>query len=194
MIKRKNLLYKRIYLPLLLFCLPLSSCTPEKARALRLGAVQFKAESISCIDSIENMHKQELEPPPRSQELINQEFIESLFAEDDSNIINIDDIEHALEPNKVNLSKEANQKWQDFINKLTLQYSSFAAIYSDLEQGSFFAQESIVKSEEYAKDLTIQMAYFANLINKHPPVLLQYRTDIAVEFTKLKRKYNWIMT
>lgn len=38
----------------------LNGCTPEKARSLRVTAVQFKAESIAAIKAIEETHQREL--------------------------------------------------------------------------------------------------------------------------------------
>ncbi len=46
----------RITFFLLVVSVTLSGCTPEKARSLRIAAVQFKAESIAAIQAIEEMH------------------------------------------------------------------------------------------------------------------------------------------
>ena len=188
--KNRILLYRRIYcFPLLLLCFILSSCTPEKAKALRLGAVQFKSESLACIDSIDNMHKQEWEPPPRSTKKVREEFISNILISDSKNIFP-EEIDFALDPYKVDLNSRINEDWQKFTSNITLQYSLFASIYDDLERGSFLAQESVAKSKEYASKLTIQMASFAQLIDQYPPVLLQYRTDIAAKLTDLKDQFQ----
>jgi hypothetical protein len=48
----KRLRRSHITFFLLMVSVTLSSCTPEKARALRLAAVQFKNESLTAIEAI----------------------------------------------------------------------------------------------------------------------------------------------
>ncbi|MEL6438535.1 MAG: hypothetical protein AAFQ80_04685 [Cyanobacteria bacterium J06621_8] len=182
-----NLFYKPIYLPLLLAGMALSGCTPEKAKALRLGAVQFQAESIACIDAINTMHQKELEAPPRTSKEIEEEFIKNILSSD-STILDSEEIALALDPYSVNIS--TGEKWQEFIDKLSVQYASFSNIYNDLEQGSFLAAESVEKSAKHAGNLTIQMAGFTQIISDNPPILLQYRSDIAANLTILKNRYQ----
>ena len=186
MTKNKIILYKQIYLPLLLACFALTSCTPEKAKALRLGAVQFKAESFACIDAINMMHQKELEAPPRTSEEINEEFIENILSSD-SSIILPSEVDLALDPYT---PPPVGEKWQEFTDKLTVQYTSFSNIYNDLEQGSFTATESVKKSAKFAEDLTIQMAGFTDIIIDNPPIILQHRSNIAANLTKLKNKHQ----
>lgn len=50
----------RITFFLLVVSITLNGCTPEKARSLRIAAVQFKAESIAAIKAIEETHQREL--------------------------------------------------------------------------------------------------------------------------------------
>ena len=57
----------RITFFFLIVSVTLSGCTPEKARSLRLAAVQFKAESLAAINAIAQMHRRELELPPQVQ-------------------------------------------------------------------------------------------------------------------------------
>jgi hypothetical protein len=57
----------------------LSGCTPEKARSLRIAAVQFKAESTAAIKAIEEMHRRELELPPQVQEKARNDFIDGVL-------------------------------------------------------------------------------------------------------------------
>jgi hypothetical protein len=173
----------------LLINLTLSSCTPEKAKALRIGAVQFKAESFACIDVIDTMRQRELEPPPRTSEEVRKDFIDNILISD-SQILDSDEIELARNPNIIHIDPEVENKWIAFISEMKTQYSSFAAIYDHVEQGSFLAAESVKNSAKYADKLTLQMAAFANTIDKAPPELLQYRTDIAAQLTQLKQDYQ----
>ena len=173
----------------LLINLTLSSCTPEKAKALRLGAVQFKAESFACIDAIDIMRQRELEPPPRTSEEARKNFIDNILISD-SKLIDEEEIEFARNPDAIEIDPEVEKKWATFISNMNTQYGSFAAIYDRVEQGSFLAAEPVKNSAKYADKLTLQMAAFANTIDEAPPELLQYRTDIAAQLTQLKRDYQ----
>ena len=173
----------------LLINLTLSSCTPEKAKALRLGAVQFKAESFACIDAIDTMRQRELEPLPRTSEEARKNFIDNILISD-SKLIDEEEIEFARNPDAIEIDPEVEKKWATFISNMNTQYGSFAAIYDHVEQGSFLAAEPVKNSAKYADKLTLQMAAFANTIDEAPPELLQYRTDIAAQLTQLKRDYQ----
>lgn len=69
----------RIAFCLLVVSITLSGCTPEKARSLRIAAVQFKAESIAAIKAIEEMHRRELEVPPQVQAEARNSFINGVL-------------------------------------------------------------------------------------------------------------------
>ena len=173
----------------LILSILLSSCTPEKAKAVRIGAVQFKNESFACLDAIDAMHQKELEPPPRSQIKVQQEFIDNIL-NSDSPIIKPEEIELARNPNTVKIDATTEKAWQSFLGQMKEQYSNFAAIYDQLEAGSFLATDAVRRSETYAEKLTVQMAAFAKVTLENPPQLIQYQTDISVRLTQLKRQYQ----
>ncbi len=55
------------------------SCTPEKARALRTAAVQFKVEAFAAINAIDRMAKQETAAPPRTETEATEEFVKNIL-------------------------------------------------------------------------------------------------------------------
>jgi hypothetical protein len=142
---------------LLLVTITLSGCTPEKAKALRIGAVQFKSESLACIDAINTMRQRELEPPPRTTEEAKNDFIHNILISD-SPLIDDEEIEFAPNPNAIHIDPEVEKKWTALISDMNSQYNSFAAIYERVEQGSFLAAESVKNAAKYADTLTLQMA------------------------------------
>lgn len=174
---------------ILVLSFALSSCTLEKARALRIGAVQFKAESFTCIDAIDTMRQRELESPPQLQAEVQREFVNNILTSD-SPIILPDEIELARSPNAVTLEPSTEKAWADFVSKLKEQYGAFAAIYDRLEAGSYLAAEAVSKSAEHAENLSLQMAAFAKVLVENPPALIQSRTDISAKLTRLKREYQ----
>lgn len=174
---------------ILLISLALSSCTPEKARALRIGAVQFKAESFACINGIDTMRQRELEPPPQLQAEAQREFVNNILTSD-SPIILPDEIELARSSNAVTLEPSTEKAWANFVNRMKEQYGAFAAIYDRLEAGSYLAAEAVSKSAEHSENLTVQMAAFAKVLAENPPLLIQSRTDISAKLTRLKQEYQ----
>jgi hypothetical protein len=174
---------------LFIVSITLSGCTPEKAKAVRIGAVQFKNESFACLDAIDAMRHKELEPPPRSQIEVQQEFINNILTSD-SPIIKPEEIELARNPNAVEIEATTEQAWQNFLGQMKGQYSNFAAIYDRVEAGSFLATDAVRRSGKYAEKLTVQMAAFAKVTLENPPQLIQYQTDISARLTQLKRQYQ----
>lgn len=178
----------RITFFILLVSFTLSSCTLDKARSLRLAAVQFKAESIAAIQAIESMHRRELELPPQLQAEARENFINGVL---DSRIeINQKNVGLLT---TLNRSPAPAPEWAAFVADLSNQYEQFAAIYTDLESGSFLATKAVKKSAEPARILTVQMALFAKEISENPPQLYRYRTAIIVDFRKLQKQYQQLV-
>lgn len=174
---------------LLVVSVTLSGCTPEKARSLRIAAVQFKAESTAAIKAIEEMHRRELELPPQVQEKARNDFIDGVL-NPEVQINNSIDVEKLTQ---LNTSARPAPEWDTFVADLNNQYSQFEAIYNDLEKGSFLATKAVKKSAEPAQILTVQMALFANEITENPPQLYRYRTAHVVKLRKLRSQYQQML-
>ena len=182
----KCLRSSRITFFLLIVSVTLSGCTPEKARSLRIAAVQFKAESTAAIKAIEEMHRRELELPPQVQEKARNDFIDGVL-NPEVKINNSTDVEKLTQ---LNTSARPAPEWDTFVADLNNQYGQFEAIYNDLEKGSFLAAKAVKKSAEPAQILTVQMALFANEITENPPQLYRYRTAHVVKLRKLRSQYQ----
>lgn len=159
----------------------LMGCTPEKARAVRTAAIQFKTEALAAIEAINVMMNRELESPPRTESAATEEFVTNILELEADTELTSEIIDAALDPYKITLDSELARRREHFNNDLMLQYTSFAAVFKDLEKGSILAKDAVKKSAIYAEKLTIQMAAFAKSITDHPPTLLQYRTTIIDE-------------
>jgi hypothetical protein len=166
----------------------LSGCTSEKARSLRLAAVQFKNESLAAIEAIEAMHQRELAPPARSPAQVRSEFINNILEANSE--ISEQDVELAINPDAPTLDSTTQEPWQVFINKMNAQYEALAAIYDEVEGGSLLASKAVQKSAEHAKNLTLQMAAFATVIDKHPPMLIQERIIVVADLDTLRQEYQ----
>ncbi len=165
----------------------LSGCTSEKARSLRLAAVQFKNESLAAIEAIEAMHQRELAPPARSLAEVRSSSINNILAFNKP--LNSKRVDFAIDPSP-KLDPRTQDKWSAFINKLNTQYEALAAIYDQVEGGSLLASKAVQKSAEHAEKLTLQMAAFATVIDKHPPIFFQERIVIIAGLEKLRQEYQ----
>lgn len=173
---------------LIVLSIAIGGCTPQKARALRMASMQFKAESLSCINAIDKMIDREIAPPPRSEEEIRSEFIDNILSTTRDLTPKIVDI--AIDPDTVNLSPEALEAKNALVNDLRTQYTEFAAIFERLESGSFLAAPAVEKTENLAKKLTVQMANFAKIITAAPPEFLQSKNQVVEKIEDLRNEYQ----
>lgn len=185
----KCLRRSRITFFLLVVSVTLSGCTPEKARSLRLAAVQFKAESTAAIKAIEELHRRELELPPQVQAQARNDFINGVLESGISiNTSNIDKL------TQLNRSPTPAPEWDTFVADMSNQYGQFEAIFNNIENGNYLATKAVKKSAEPAQILTVQMALFADAINENPPKLYRYRTAIALRLRNLRKQYQQSVT
>lgn len=166
----------------------LTGCNVEKARAIQGAAVQFKSESLAAIQAIDDMRKQELEPPPRSPNEIRSDFITGIL--NSKSDINTSLIDLAIDPYK----PPDDPKWNTFTADLRSQYENFAAIFDKLDAGNLLAVEEVRQSAEHAKTLTVQMALFADAVSKNPPMLYRYRNTIVVKLRKQRQTYQTLLS
>ena len=166
----------------------LTGCNVEKARAIQGAAVQFKSESLAAIQAIDDMRKQELEPPPRSTAEMRSDFVVGIL--NSKSDITASLIDLAIDPFK----PPDDPQWTSFTADLRNQYENFAAIFDKLDAGSLVAVDDVRQSAEHAKTLTVQMALFADAVNKNPPVLYRYRNTIVVKLRKQRQAYQTLQS
>ncbi len=162
----------------------LTGCNVEKARAIQGAAVQFKSESLAAIQAIDDMHRQELAPPPRSPTDIRRDFVSGILASKSE--LNANLIDLAIDPFK----PPDEPQWDAFTSTLQNQYASFASIFDKLDAGNIVAIDEVGQSAAYAKTLTVQMALFADAISKNPPRLYRYRNTIVLKLRKQRQTYQ----
>ncbi len=155
-----------------------------KAKTLRVAAAQFKVESGSALDAIDEMHKKEVAPPERTPAAVAAEFVDN--ASQSERAVTPDRIKLWANPNVVELNKETEKAWSEFISNLRLQYTTFAQIFDEIEQASFTGKKIVKKAAPYIQKLTAQLIYFADSIQQNPPQLFQRRTVLMTELQTIK--------
>jgi len=171
---------------LLLAGLLLGGCTAEKARALTAAATQFEVESLAAIDLLAEMGQKEQEAPPKSDTEAAADFFENV-RDWERPLILPDQVEFLLDPDSETASEEAIQAWNELLDRLRVQYQTFASIYDRLEEGSYLAADAVEASRPHALVLSAQMVTIAKQIESAPPRFLKYRGSYTGELNLIKR-------
>lgn len=165
----------------------LMGCTPEKAQALRTAAVQFRSESLAAINALEVMLDKEIAEPPRSETEAAGQFAKNLLELPASQPLSAEIIRRALNPDAVTLNPEVAQRKANLFGEVRAQYAAFAAIFDQLEAGSFLARDAVARATPYADKLTLQMAAFAKSVTEHPPQLIQFRNALIARMDAARK-------
>jgi hypothetical protein len=168
-----------------LVCVSLvSGCSVEKAKTLQVAASQFRSESLAAIDAIDTLRQRELEAPPRSLVETRQDTIRRIL--NSQSPLNADLIELALNPDRV----PPDPEWEAFVADMKVQYTGFSGIFDRLEGGAMVDSQAVKNSAVYAQRLTVQMALFADAIQKNPPVLVRHRSWVIANLRRVRRDYQ----
>jgi hypothetical protein len=162
----------------------LSGCSVEKAKTLQAAASQFRSESLAAIAAIDTLRQRELEAPPRGLAETRQDTIRRIL--NSQSLLNADLIELALNPDRV----PPDPEWDAFVTDMKAQYNGFSGIFERLEGGAIVGNQDVKTSAEYAQRLTVQMALFADAIQKNPPVLVRHRSWVIVNLRRVRRDYQ----
>ena len=167
--------------------LVLAGCTPEKARQLQTAAAQFRANAQDAIAAVRDLMGAEIAPPARTEGQKADQFSSNILSLPESNRIDGDMMDMAIDPYTVRLSSSEVAAQNSLLDGLSQQYSMFAAMFDDLEAGSFLARKKVGMTKQYAVTLTAQMAGIAKNIAENPPRLIQQRTAVVVQVDKVRR-------
>ena len=172
---------KNRYLPLSisLLILPfLFGACVNKAKMIRTGAVQFEVESLATIDKIDQLRQKEIEAVPLPPDKASDFFINSV--KKSTSKIELKTLRLLTNPLMTKAPK-SEQQWQDFLQKMRYQYTTFAATFASLEKGSMFASSPVKQIIPVLDKLVAQMAAFARSIRNHPAEFIRERAGIAAE-------------
>ncbi len=166
----------------------LAGCTPEKATALRDAANQFRSNAVSAVQSIRELMDSEIAPPSRSDAAKTEEFVNSILSMPKDTALNSEVVELASDPYAVQLSAQELGARQEALQKVQKQYETFAAMFDDLDRGSFLAKDKVAKTKQYAVALTAQMANLAASFNQQPPRFIQKRAALVSQMEAVRKE------
>ena len=164
----------------------LGGCTPEKAAALRNAAVLFRSDANTAVQGIRELMDAEIAPPQRSDAAKTDDFVKNIMALPKTYALTATVIEQASDPNSVKLSAQGIADRDATFEKLQAQYGAFAAMFDDLERGSFLAKDKVAKTKQYAVALTSQMVNMTKSFASTAPQLVQERTAIITKMNKVR--------
>jgi hypothetical protein len=166
----------------------LTGCSVEKAKTLQAAASQFRSESLTAIEAIDTLRQRELEAPRRGLTETRQDTVRRIL--NSQSPLNADLIELALNPDRV----PPDPEWESFVADIKSQYNGFAGIFERLEGGAIVGNQDVKNSAVYAQRLTVQMALFADAIQKNPPILVRHRSWVIVNLRRVRRDYQALGT
>lgn len=159
----------------------LTGCTAEKAKALRIGAIQFKNESQAAVRLIDETIGLEYASGARTRAGANVDFAETIIAfREDGRELTPEVIDFAREPFAVEVDPATEAAQQELVASLQRQYSAFGDAFEDLEHGFLFSAEAVEAAGPTARRLTAQLLVFAEAWSDQPPRFLQRRTALLV--------------
>lgn len=166
-----------LYTSWVVLAIILSGCTEEKAEAVKVSAERFRDEAITAIIQINDILKQAIEMPDRGQDktLKDLQDIKGEFTTD----------ELAFLLSERNIGARQKSSYDEQLQSLILQYSSFAAMFENLPQGRLFAAEAVERAQKHAVNLTLQLINFATLLNQNKiPVKANVKRVLLTEQIK----------
>lgn len=170
--------------PAMLF---LAGCTPEKAGALRNAANIFRSNSENAVQAIRELMDSEVAAPPRSDAARVDEFVTSIMSLPKDTALSGEVVELASDPYAVQLSAQERGARHETLEKVQKQYAAFAAMFDDLDRGSFLAKNKVAKTKQYAVALTAQMAGLATSFSQQPPRFIQKRASIISKIDVVRK-------
>lgn len=170
----------------LLLCLVmaagLAACA-NKAKVIQAGAVQFEAQSLAAIERIDELRLRETSVTAPAPEVAADIF--ARLVEGSSGEITRPQLRVLENPDRLDLPR-SEAAWQAFLAELRVQYTTFAAIFANLDKGSLFAAPSVEDAARVIEPLIGQMAAFAQSIGEHPAEFVRERAAIAAELEAVR--------
>ena len=172
-----------ILLLLALFMLGTVAACANKAKVIQAGAKQFEAEALVSIDKINAIRLREVSSPASTPAEAEAQFAKMILGS--KSPITLEKLDFLLDPNDIGpLGNEA--KWQQFLAKLRAQYRLFAAIFSNLDQGSLLSAPTVKEAIPVLDPLIGQMSAFAQVVTRAPVKFISERADLAVRIEAVR--------
>lgn len=155
----------------------------SKTKLIQAGAAQFESESRAAIEKIDQLRQKEIEVPSISQQEASEQFVQLVTGSSGS--ITLKTLDFLIDPLKTEAPK-SEAEWQAFLQKLRLQYTTFAATFASLEAGSLFAVDDVKDTLPILDKLIAQMAAFSHALRENPATFIRERAAIAIELEDVR--------
>lgn len=162
--------------------LTLGACA-QKAKVIKAGATQFEAESLAAIEKIDELRRKEIEATPLQKEKASELFVEGV--KKSTGPITLEQLRILINPLIV-VVPQSEVQWQAFLQKMRLQYNTFADTFASLDKGSLLAASDVKETVPILDKLIAQMVAFAKLIQKNPAEFIRERAAIAAEMEQVR--------
>jgi hypothetical protein len=184
--KKQKVITFRFYILLICICFSmLTGACAHKAKLVQAGAAQFETESLAALQMIDDLRMKEIEASPVSSEKASAIFVKSV--KKSSGQITNATLNTLVKPFAVN-AQNSDTKWQEYLQRMRLQYTTFSEIFSSLDKGSLLAARDVSETVPILDKLVAQMVAIASSIKANPAVFIGKRSEIAIELEDVRNK------
>lgn len=165
----------------LLLCGLLAAGCTAKARAIQLGAAEFEASSLEVVDAVDTLRQREVAYAPFTADERRALFIAGALETPDEpgERYTFEDYLVFARP-EIEIGADADGAWKVYLAQLRRDYTTFAAIFANLDRGSLLAGGTVADAVPVLDQLLGQLAALGRHVEAHPPRFLSARTA-AVE-------------
>lgn len=144
----------------------LSGCTKEKAEAIKIAAENFRIDAVLAIDKINELFDQNISVAKFSEKKIEIIIsdLENLGSSDTA--INSEILDEWFKEEHIAVVSSAMHK--DEFNKIKKRFTTFEAMFTNLEKGNYFAKDAVKKAEKYAINLSLDLIHYSKILKDTP--------------------------
>ncbi len=144
----------------------LSACSKEKAEAIKIAAENFRSDAVLAIDKINELFDQNISVAKFSDKKI-EKIISDLEGLDSSETaMNSEILDEWSKEEHIGDASMAIHK-EEF-RKIKKRFTTFEAMFTNLEKGSYFAKDAVKKAEKYAINLSLDLIHYSKTIKDNP--------------------------
>lgn len=148
----------------IVLCLPLTSCTKEKAEAIKTAAESFRVHADDALEKTLTLYAMDTAIPADDSETQIAKLVKDLKNTPEIKAETVGDLLDGLQATAPSASQDVKTR----IAALRQTYAEFASMYANLPRGSFLAGAAVQRSERVAVVLSKQMINFAQMVQQEP--------------------------
>lgn len=169
-----------------LLCVLVAGCKVPGARELTVAAGNYEARSLEALAAVDEMARQEIQPPERPEREAEDDFVERMRALP-ANALDEAAIVQSIRPFAVNTG-EAEGARKEILDEMRRHHAEFTAIFADVERAGILSQRTVGERVPQVLDILIaqQLRLARTLTGDGRPRLLGERGALGAEIHRVR--------